>query len=188
MSVMHSPDFVASCECGYESTVLSMRGRTQPASCLECGSLINATRRLFRFDYEPCPRCDSTVKEEWLFGNGWYREGRVASIPCPRCGSTRLSLRDIGGPPYLHVDRIPSEGDAIHAELRSRGKITVPDLYTEKGSVWFTKTPKLHVGTRIVATVVALTTMAVNVGKIEAPQKVGVRDLEIRFESCLQSS
>lgn len=187
MSVTHSPDFIASCKCGYISTVLSMRGRMQPASCVKCHSLINATRRLFRFDHEPCPACGATIDNVQLFGTGWYRTDQPTSIACPKCDTIGLILRDICGPSPSYTDEFPDEGDLIHAELRSRGRIMIPDLHTESGSVWFTKTPALEIGTRVIATVVSITTMAVNVGEVELPHHQGVRDLQIQFEGVLSN-
>jgi|GEM_PF-3289433 hypothetical protein len=180
MSPTHSNNFFATCTCGYTSTPLKAEGLFEPATCRECQSLVVAVRRAFRYDYEPCSNCGAALYGSDTFGTGWYVIDRPSKINCPRCKKPGMLLTSL---PRTHNDDrylFPKPGDIVHATLGRNGRITIPHIYTSSGSVWFEKTPSLPIGTIIAATVLTVSTMAVNQNELEKPQR-GIKDLQLRY-------
>ena len=180
MSPTHSNNFFATCPCGYTSTPLKAEGLHEPATCRECQLLVVAERKAFRYDYEPCSNCGAALYKSDTLGTEWYVIDRPAKIVCPSCKKLGMILTSL--PRTQSDDRyvFPKAGDIIHAMLGRNGRITIPDIHTSSGSVWFEKTPSLPIGTVVEAIVLIVSTMAVNQNELEKPQR-GIRELQLRY-------
>ena len=184
MSPIHSNNFFASCSCGYTSTHLKAEGLFEPATCRACLSLVVAVRRAFRYDYEPCSNCGAPLSNSDTLGSGWYVTDRPSKIICPRCEKPGMLITSLPRTYNADFCTFPKPGDTIHVTLLRNGVIDIPHIYCSSGSVWFESTPRLHIGTKISATVLAISTMAVNQNEIEKPQR-GIRDLQLRYNSLV---
>lgn len=181
MSRTGSPNFSARCACGYTSKPLTINGRSEPATCSGCQNFVVTSRKRFTYDYAPCSQCGAPLGDSNLFGRGWLVFAKACPVACPKCGQSSVELTPLPGSWEVEDDMFPSPGEEIQATLRPSGKIVIPDLHTESGSVWFTQTPRLPVGTTVYATVIAISTTAVNAGLVEVAHHRGVKDLELAF-------
>lgn len=181
MSRTGSPNFIAGCTCGYVSQELTVNGRCEPATCRACSSLVVTTRHPFTFDYSPCPDCGQPLNEKNLLGRGWFVMDRPSKIACPRCLKVGICMTSLPGRWSYEDEVFPEIGEELQARLERRGKIVIPDLHITPGSVWFTKTPSLPVGSIVIASAVSISTMAVNDGLMEVAHHRGVKDLRLDF-------
>ncbi|GAA5511289.1 hypothetical protein Rcae01_06808 [Novipirellula caenicola] len=174
-------EFTASCPCGYRTPLLTTAPHHEPATCDRCNSVVNAKRPSFRFDYENCPNCDSTINSKCFWGGGWFVTDRPSRIPCPRCHDNNLILHSISHMDFAPCNEIPSVNDIVHCELQVKGKVFIPDTYTESAMIWFRKTPRLSIGTRISARVCDVKTRPPVDPIARDRYHTAIRELELDF-------
>jgi hypothetical protein len=102
--------------CDYLSGRISLSGSSASGYlCRHCKSIVNAERKTFRFDLDPCPLCNGYISpRDWIYDPSW-------NYLCLRCGVGELHNESVEFyvEPYDGTLVLPTLGQIVHGTTMS---------------------------------------------------------------------